>query len=96
MNANLSRFLAEESTKNLTLTDDPTWIIDPIDGTANFVHKLPFFAINVAYAVNKEVQFGLTYAPALRELFTARKGRGAFLNARRIKCSNNTVVLIAF
>lgn len=86
------RFLAEESATVIELTDAPTWIIDPIDGTTNFVHKIPLFAINIAFAVGKELLFGVTLVPTLDELYTARKGQGAFLNGSPIHCSDVTRV----
>lgn len=87
------RFLGEESTTDLTMTDDPTWIIDPIDGTTNYIHKIPIFAIAVAFCVNKETLIGVTLNPAHDELYTARKGQGAYLNGKQIYCSNVTEVL---
>lgn len=87
------RILGEESTSNLILTDDPTWIIDPIDGTTNYVHKIPIFGITVAFCVKKETLIGVTLNPAGNELYTARKGHGAYLNGKRIQCSNVTQVM---
>lgn len=84
------RFIGEESTgKELPeLTDDPTWIIDPIDGTTNFIHGLPLTCVVIGLAINKEMVIGIVYNPVLEQLFTARKGRGAFLNNKPIKVSN--------
>ncbi|XP_033201484.2 inositol monophosphatase 2-like [Bombus vosnesenskii] len=84
------RFIGEESTgKDLPeLTDDPTWIIDPIDGTTNFIHGLPLTCVVIGLAINKEMVIGIVYNPVLEQLFTARKGRGAFLNNKPIKVSN--------
>ncbi|XP_047358035.1 inositol monophosphatase 2-like [Vespa velutina] len=86
------KFIGEETvsiTKSIPeLTDAPTWIIDPIDGTTNFVHSFPFTCISIALSVNKELQLGIVYNPALEQLFTAKKGHGAFLNGKPIKCSN--------
>lgn len=90
----LYRILGEESTTNITLTDEPTWIIDPIDGTTNYVHKIPIFGITVAFCVNKEILIGVTSNPAQNELYTARKGQGAHLNGQRIYCSKVTAVRI--
>jgi myo-inositol-1(or 4)-monophosphatase len=83
------RFIAEESTgKELPeLTDVPTWIIDPIDGTTNFVHGFPHTCVVIGLAVKKEVILGIVYNPILEQLFTARKGRGAFLNGKPIQVS---------
>lgn len=83
------RFIAEESTGDELpeLTDDPTWIIDPIDGTTNFIHGFPHTCVVIGLAVRKEMVLGIVYNPVLEQLFTARKGRGAFLNGRQIKVS---------
>ncbi|XP_015603776.1 inositol monophosphatase 2 [Cephus cinctus] len=69
------------------LTDEPTWIIDPIDGTANFVHRFPLTCISVALLLNKVTEIGIVYNPISDQLFTARRGRGAFLNGRAIATS---------
>lgn len=86
------KFIGEETvscTNHLPeLTDEPTWIIDPIDGTTNFVHTFPFTCISIALAVNKELQIGIIYNPILGQLFTARKGQGAYLNGNPIKSSS--------
>jgi myo-inositol-1(or 4)-monophosphatase len=63
------------------------WIIDPLDGTSNFVHQIPHFAISIAYQVDGKTQQAVVYEPISEELFTASKGRGAFLNNRRIRVS---------
>lgn len=85
------KFIGEEtvsSTNSLPeLTDEPTWIIDPIDGTTNFVHSFPFTCVSIALSVNKQLEIGIVYNPVLKQLFTARKGRGAFLNGKPIKSS---------
>lgn len=83
------RFIGEESTgKELPeLTDDPTWIIDPIDGTTNFVHGFPHTCVVIGLAIKKEMVIGIVYNPVLEQLFTARRGRGAFLNDKPIKVS---------
>lgn len=69
------------------LTDKPTWIIDPIDGTVNFVNSFPQTCISVALAVCKELVVGIIYNPMFSELYTAVKGQGAFLNEKPIKTS---------
>ncbi|XP_053670669.1 inositol monophosphatase 2-like [Anopheles nili] len=83
------RFCAEESSfasgEQVKLSSDPTWIIDPIDGTVNFVRGIPFTCISVALAVNGELQIGIISNPSNNELYTAIKGQGSFLNGRRIK-----------
>lgn len=64
------------------------WIVDPIDGTTNFVHGFPMFCVSIAYAYNQEVVAGVIYDPLRDELFTAEKGKGAFLNGKEIRISN--------
>src|SRR5690554_1503930 len=66
------------------------WIIDPLDGTTNFIHDFPQYAISVALARNNVVEHGVVYDPVRNELFTASKGSGAFLNDRRIRVSKRT------
>ncbi|KAH0947952.1 hypothetical protein HN011_003597 [Eciton burchellii] len=85
------RFIGEETTasgQKTELTNAPTWIIDPIDGTMNFVHGLPFTCISIALLVNKITEIGIVYNPIMEQLFTARKGQGAFLNAVPIHVSS--------
>ncbi|KAJ6647197.1 Inositol monophosphatase ttx-7 [Pseudolycoriella hygida] len=81
-------FIAEETKADEVLTDAPTWIIDPVDGTNNFVHGIPFTAISVAFVLKKEIQIGIVYNPIMNEMYTARLGQGAFLNGKQIAVSN--------
>lgn len=85
------RFIGEEesSAKHEVskLTDDPTWIIDPIDGTANFVRKFHITCISVGLTINKQQVLGIVYNPYLDQLYTAIKGQGAYLNGKRISTS---------
>lgn len=69
------------------LTADPTWIIDPIDGTINFVKKIHFVCISVALVVENDLKMGFLYNPTLNEFYTARRGQGAFLNGEKIEAS---------
>ena len=71
------------------MTADPTWIIDPIDGTINFVKKLHFVCISVALAVDGDLKMAFLYNPIIDEFYTARKGQGAFLNGEKIETSKN-------
>ena len=66
---------------------DYEWIIDPIDGTANFIHGIPHFAISIAAREKGKLAVGLIYDPIRREMFTAAKGEGAKLNDRKIRIS---------
>jgi myo-inositol-1(or 4)-monophosphatase len=78
--------LAEES--GLTESNSEyQWIIDPLDGTTNFLHGFPQYCISIALAVKGTVQHGVIFDPVRNELFTASKGAGAFLNDRRIRVS---------
>ncbi|MEJ1862587.1 inositol monophosphatase family protein, partial [Escherichia coli] len=63
-----------------TLTSDPTFICDPIDGTTNFVHRYPYICISLGLAVNREPTIGVVYNPFTATLYTAIKGQGAFMN----------------
>ena len=64
------------------------WIIDPIDGTANFLHGIPHFAISVGLEKNKEIICGMIFDPIKDEIFTAEKGNGAYLNNQRMRVSS--------
>lgn len=77
--------LAEESGQ--LPGNDYCWIIDPIDGTTNFIHGFPQFAISIAIKHKNQVEVGLVYDPLRNELFSAVHGRGAHLNNRRIRVS---------
>lgn len=66
---------------------DHIWIIDPLDGTTNFIHGLPHYCISIALMEHGVITQGLIYDPVRNELFTASRGRGAFLNDRRIRVS---------
>ncbi len=66
------------------------WIIDPLDGTTNFIHGFPVYCVSIALAVNGRVEQAVVYDPTRNDLFTATRGRGAFLNERRIRVSKRT------
>ena len=87
--------LAEESGLNKG-NADYRWIIDPLDGTTNFVHQLGLFSISLAFALKGETVFGLVFNPITRELFTAAKGEGALLNGRPISVSQSETVSESF
>jgi len=79
--------IAEESLKD---EFNNSIIIDPIDGTTNFTNGLPFCAISVGVYENKKPKYAIVYNPILNELFTATKGKGAFLNGQKISVSSNS------
>ncbi|KAI8354624.1 hypothetical protein EDC96DRAFT_516727 [Choanephora cucurbitarum] len=77
------RFIGEEtfaSGAKTEFTDLPTWIVDPIDGTTNFVHGYPFVAVSIGLTIYKIPTVGVVYNPLLDELYSAAKGKGAYLN----------------
>jgi myo-inositol-1(or 4)-monophosphatase len=78
--------LAEESGKK-GASSEYRWIIDPLDGTTNFTHGLPVFCVSIGLEWKGELIVGVIYDPNLDELFTAEKGKGAYLNGRRLKVS---------
>lgn len=65
--------------------DEVTWIIDPIDGTSNYLHGLPHYAVSIGIKIKNRMEYGLIYNPCLQELFTVKRGGGARLNDRRIR-----------
>jgi myo-inositol-1(or 4)-monophosphatase len=78
-------FICEESGE--IEGDDYKWIIDPIDGTRNFIHGFPHFAVSIAIMHKNKIEHGVIYDPTRQELFTATRGKGAQLNDRRIRVS---------
>jgi myo-inositol-1(or 4)-monophosphatase len=66
------------------------WIIDPLDGTTNFIHGFPVYAVSIALAFRGKVEQAVVYDPTRNDLFLASKGRGAFLNDRRLRVSKRT------
>ena len=81
-------FLTEESGHIKNNDEDNIWIIDPIDGTTNFFHGIPHFAISVALQSYGEIISGLIFDPIKNEIFYAEKSNGSYLNNKRIRVSN--------
>ena len=79
--------LSEEAGKINEKNENNRWIIDPIDGTSNFLNGIPQFSISIGYEENGKILIGLTYDPIKNELFFAESGSGAFLNNTRIRVS---------
>ncbi len=80
--------LAEESGRQHGARDSEyVWIIDPLDGTTNFIHGFPVYCISIALAVRGRVEHAVIYDPTRNDLFTSTRGRGAFLNDRRLRVS---------
>jgi myo-inositol-1(or 4)-monophosphatase len=78
-------FLMEERGPLSGKDADNVWMVDPLDGTTNFLHGIPLFAISIAHVKNGEPQAGLIFNPVADEMFVAERGKGAFLNNRRIR-----------
>lgn len=66
------------------------WLIDPLDGTVNFAHGVPFFCVSVAYLEEGQIRLGVVYEPLRDECFSAVRGQGAFLNGQAITCASTT------
>lgn len=82
-------FIAEES--GVYQEDaDTVWIIDPLDGTGNYLHGFPFFAVSIAVKIKDRIEHGVVYDPLRYECFSASRGSGARLNDRRIRVSKQT------
>ena len=79
--------ISEEDGSKINSDSENVWIIDPIDGTTNFLHGVPHFAISIALKSNNEIVSGLIYDPIKDEMFYAEKDNGAFFNNQRIKVS---------
>lgn len=86
-------FLGEETPsvekQELLKSQKPLWVVDPLDGTTNYVHDFPCYAVSIGLVVNHEVVLGVIYDPSRDELFSAVRGQGAMLNGERLKCSTS-------
>jgi len=80
--------LAEESAHACAKNSEYVWIIDPLDGTTNFIHGFPVYAVSIALAFRDQVQQAVVYDPTRNDMFYASKGRGAFLNDKRLRVSS--------
>jgi myo-inositol-1(or 4)-monophosphatase len=83
-------FLAEESMRDEATESGARWIIDPLDGTTNYIHSYPMFAVSIALEKKGDIVAGAVLDPLRDELFTALKGEGAYLGNRRLKVSGRT------
>jgi len=82
---------AEESGREHGAKDSEyVWIIDPLDGTTNFIHGLPIYCVSIALAVRGKVEQAVIYDPSRNDLFTATKGRGSYMNNRRLRVAKRT------
>ena len=83
-------FITEESGKILNKNKEIFWIIDPIDGTTNFMHGVPHFAISIALKIKGEITIGLIVDPIKNEIFYAEKNNGSYINNSRVRTSNKS------
>ena len=83
-------FLTEESGEIENNDKNKVWIIDPIDGTTNFLHGIPHFAISVALQIDNELKSALIFDPIKNEIFFAEKNNGAYFNNHRVRVSNKS------
>ncbi|MCA9057823.1 MAG: inositol monophosphatase [Planctomycetaceae bacterium] len=83
-------FLGEENLHQHQDPETPLWVIDPLDGTSNYVHEFPYYAVSIALVRRGVVQVGVIYDPNRREIFSAERGGGAFLNDVPIQTSGET------
>ncbi|MEX0940543.1 MAG: inositol monophosphatase family protein [Candidatus Babeliales bacterium] len=94
-------FFAEESGKKGNTADGYCWVIDPLDGTTNFAFGIPHFCISIALTYFNEPIFGMIFLPLFDELFYAQKGKGSFLNQKKIAIAQDrpldkTLLLVGF
>lgn len=82
---------SEEMGSQDNKSEDYRWIVDPLDGTHNFFYGIPIFGVSIALEKRGKIQCGVIFLPYFKELFTAERGRGAFLNGKRIRVSNRKV-----
>ena len=85
-------FLMEESGASEGENANERWIVDPIDGTTNFLHGIPHFSISIAVERDKELVAGIVYEPVRDEVFWAERNEGAYLNRRRLRVSGRSVL----
>ena len=90
LKARPSYSILSEEIGEINNDDSFKWIIDPIDGTYNFLHGIPHFAISVGLEHNKEIICGIIYDPIKDEMFTAEKGNGSYLNNQRMRVSSRS------
>ena len=81
--------LAEES-GNIQGSNEDLWYIDPLDGTVNYAHHIPIFCVSIGFAANGVMTLAAVYDPLRDEMFTAERGKGAFLNGKKLQVSETT------
>lgn len=84
-------FLSEERGEK-GASSDYTWVIDPLDGTINYIHRYRYFSVSISLLHREDITLGVVYNPLIDEMFTAVKGKGAYLNERSIQVSKTTTL----
>jgi myo-inositol-1(or 4)-monophosphatase len=85
-------FIGEEGDGRVGAAEAPIWVVDPIDGTSNFARGTPHYCVSIACVVGRAVEVGVIYDPMLDELFSARRGAGAWLNGAPMKTAPTTAL----
>ncbi len=95
-------YLAEESANPADWMNGPSsnpkgrWILDPLDGTTNYIHQFPVFCISMGFEIDKQIQVGIIDVPMMGEVYTAVRGQGAFVNGRRLSVSETSIIENSF
>ena len=87
------KFIGEESASEVILDDAPTWCVDPVDGTTNFVHGFPMFCVSIGLFVQRRPVLGVIYDPSRNDMYHALKGAGAFVNGEPIHVDDAATTL---
>lgn len=88
--------ILSEETGTYDIKSDYMWIVDPLDGTTNYAQGLPVFAVSIALQYKEKTVLGVVYAPFMQQMFTAVRGKGSYLNEKKIKVSDKTEFKNAF
>tara|TARA_Y100000310_G_scaffold70474_1_gene66150 strand:- start:9375 stop:10127 length:753 start_codon:yes stop_codon:yes gene_type:complete len=88
--------IVSEESGRLNKKSDYRWYIDPLDGTHNYIHKLPMFGVSIGLEYKGKIILGVIFLPYFNELYVAEKGKGAFLNGKKIKVSNKKMLKKSF
>lgn len=87
-----SHSIITEEKDNLITESNHRWVIDPLDGTTNFSHHYPFCAVSIALEIDNRVEYAVVYNPIFSELFWSQRGKGAFLNGKKINVSQTVKI----
>ena len=85
--------VSSSESKKIILTDNPSWVIDPVDGTTNFVHGFPFVCVSIGLVIKKEPMLGVIYNPILNEMYWGIKNKGSYMNNKKLPIINKTPII---